>query len=255
MIWKAIGRSVTGTSHIAIDKGCEDALAYKVVMDANGMDVLLCCASDGAGSAQYAAFASSYATGSMIDSLSNIITDCIAITEAAIYGVAEHIYDHLAKEAENRNVPLNEFSCTLLGCCIGKNRAVFFQVGDGAIARNDGSGYYTPVWLPQNGEYQNATTFLIDDPTFKDLHIMIVEEQVDEVAIFTDGLQMLALNMEAGTAHQPFFTDLFKYLRMADGEDKIKVLDRKLEEYLNGRAINERTDDDKTLFLASRHPI
>ena len=47
-------------------------------------------------------------------------------------------------------------------------------------------------------------------------------------------------------------TRFLKYLRMADNNEKINVLNRKLEEYLNGRQINERTDDDKTLFLATR---
>jgi hypothetical protein len=75
---------------------------------------------------------------------------------------------------------------------------------------------------------------------------------VDEVAIFTDGLQMLALNMESRTVHQPFFSDLFRYLRMANDADKVSILNGKLATYLDSPGINGRTDDDKTLFLATR---
>lgn len=252
MIWKAIGQSVTGISHAALEKGCEDAIQYKVVADMNGDEVLLCCASDGAGSAQYAAWASDFTVCSMVERLSGLISDAAQITEAGIYSIVEEIYEGLKNEAEGKQTELNEFSCTLLGCCISKDRAAFFQVGDGAIVRNDGLDFYTAVWWPHNGEYQNSTSFLVDDPTFKDLHIAVIDERVDEVALFTDGLQMLALNMEGCNVHQPFFHDLFRVVRMAKNEDDVMILSRKMEEFLNSTQINGRTDDDKTLFLASR---
>jgi hypothetical protein len=172
--------------------------------------------------------------------------------EADIYAMLEDIYDGLATEAANRDVPIDEFSCTLLGCIITPYRSAFFQVGDGAIVRNDGTDFFTPVWWPYNGEYQNTTTFLTDDRTLNNVNIQITEEPTTEVAMFTDGLQMLALNTETQTAHQPFFTDLFRYLRMAGDEEQAGVLNRKLGEYLDSKNINDRTDDDKTLLLATR---
>lgn len=252
MTWKAIGQSVIGTAHVAASKGCEDANQYYIEHDINGDEVLICCVSDGAGSAKFAGWASAYAVNSMVEELSEFAVAAMPITEADVYSMVERIYDGMATEAEVQQVELNEYSCTLLGCCLTEGRAVFFQIGDGAIVRNDGSGFYTPVWWPQNGEYQNTTSFLIDDRAFSHLNISILEEQVNEVALFTDGLQMLALSMESTTVHQPFFTDLFRFLRMADDADKVAVLSRKLQEYLDSTQINTRTDDDKTLFLASR---
>ncbi len=254
MIWKAIGQSVTGTSHAATDKGCEDAVCYKVIKDSDDNEVLICCASDGAGSAQYAALASEYTTQQFIDKLSEKVLDGFIITEAIIYSIAEEVYEGLKNEADLKQVPVNEFSCTLLGCCITDNRSAFFQIGDGAVVRNDGLGFYTAVWWPQNGEYLNTTSFLVDDPSFKDLRVTIIYERVDEVAIITDGLQMLALNMDGGVVHQPFFADLFKVVRMAENEYEVGILQLKLEEFLNTSQVNNRTDDDKTLFLASRLP-
>lgn len=252
MIWKTIGQSVTGTSHVAAEKGCEDAIQYRVVHDANDDEVLVCCVSDGAGSAQFAAWASDYATTKVAQTLSGLEINTAEISTGDIYSIVEEVYDTFCIEAEVYQVELNEYSCTLLGCCITKARAVFFQVGDGAIVRNDGSGFFTPVWMPHNGEYQNSTSFIVDDKTLANLHISILDEKVDEVALFTDGLQLLALNMEAETVHQPFFNDLFRFLRMANEPDNVAVLNRKLAEYLESPQINERTDDDKTLFLASR---
>lgn len=251
MSWKAIGHSVIGAAHLIAAKACEDAIKYAVIPNAND-EILICCASDGAGSAAYAAWASDFTTYRALDILSEAATCDATVTEGTIYALAEDIYAGLNDEAMATETPLNEYSCTLLGCYITKERAIFFQIGDGAIIRNDGTGFYTVAWWPQNGEYQNTTSFVVDDPAFGNLNVMVLDEQINEVSIFSDGLQMLALNTERQDVHQPFFNDLFKVLRTANDPDKVGVLNRKLAEYLNSRQINERTDDDKTLFLASR---
>ncbi len=252
MMWSAIGCSVAGTSHMAGGKGCEDAILYWIATDADGDNVLLCCISDGAGSAQYAAAASAFTVATAVDELAKLATYPEDITEADLFAIAETIYAGLTVQAEEQGVPANEYSCTMLGCLVAKNRAAFFQIGDGAIVRNDGSGFYTAVWWPHNGEYQNSTAFVIDDAAFSHLNVLLLDEPVGEVALFTDGLQMLALNMEGYNAHQPFFADLFRFLKLATDDEKTSILNRKLEEYLNSPKINERTDDDKTLFLATR---
>lgn len=248
MIWKAIGCSVIGTSHTAQGKSCDDAIKY-VVPDGN---TLICAISDGAGSALQAAKAAEIATQKTIEFLSLSVNNNEELTEAHIYALAEDIYDSLETLANEGNEPIQEYSCTLLGCVLMAGKAVFFQIGDGAIVRSDGSGYYTPVWWPETGEYLNTTSFVINDRTFANLNVAVINETVNEVAIFSDGLQMLALNMEGRSVHQPFFTDLFKYLRMADDSEKLNILNGKLAAYLDSPAINERTDDDKTLFLATR---
>ena len=254
MIWKAIGSSVIGTAHVAGGKPCEDAIQYCVLPDANGDETLICCVSDGAGSAHYAAWASDFATREMTERLRSWVATGEEMTEGDIYAIAEQIYDGLEAEAELQGMPRYEFSCTLLGCLVTSGRSIFFQIGDGAIVRNDGSCFYIPVWWPDNGEYQNTTFFITDDRSLSNFKVLILDEEADEIAMFSDGLQNLALNTESVTAHQPFFSDLFRFLRLADDEEKVNVLNGKLAEYLDGKQINDRTSDDKTLFLASRIP-
>ncbi len=252
MTWKAIGCSVAGTSHIARNKPCEDAIDFRTFKDINGNEVLVCCVSDGAGSSRYAAYASSFAVRVMSEGLCMAAATGERLTEADVIALAEDIYDGLEVEAGRQVTPLNEYSCTLLGCCVSAHGAVFFQVGDGAIVAGNDLGFFTPIWWPDNGEYQNFTSFLVDDPGFGKLSIKVLQEPVNEIAIFSDGLQMLALAHESKTAHQPFFNDLFRFLRSADDAGRVSMLNKKLEEYLNSKQINERTDDDKTLFLATR---
>lgn len=252
MIWKVIAQSVIGTSHIAAGKTCEDAVHFCLAELPRGGEALICFVSDGAGSATYAAEASAAAVQQGTDIMRDWILAEKEIDDAALMELAEMIYDGLDTLAAEREVMLNEFSCTLLGYVILPEMACFMQIGDGAIVRNDGSGYFTHLWWPHNGEYQNTTTFLIDDPNLRNLKTKVIHESIAEVAIFTDGLQMLALNNETETVHQPFLNDLFKVLRMVENPEHIDILNNKLAGYLAGDTINSRTDDDKTLLLATR---
>jgi len=252
MMWKTIGQSIAGTSHLQTGKACEDAVRYAIALQPDGGEVLVCCASDGAGSAKFAAEASLFLTGQIASLLCAEIRIGNELDEAALLEMFELVYDGFVEKANEVGEPLNEFSCTLLGCVVYAERAVFFQTGDGAIIRGDGSGGYVPVWWPQNGEYSNTTHFFIDDAAFSHVKMQCINEAVTEVGIFTDGLQMLALNYESLTVHQPFFTGMFKWLRKATTQDDTNILDKKLAAFLAGDLINSRTDDDKTLLLATR---
>jgi len=252
MTWRAIGQRAIGTAHVQSGKVCEDALAFQRVTSPDG-DVLIACASDGAGSALFAAEASQLVTEKTVKVLCNYAKDAYVVRDVDIIMLAEELYDELNRRAALVNCALNEFSCTFLGCYIQNHQAIFFQIGDGAIVREDGHGSFTPVWWPHNGEYSNTTTFLVDDPSFPNLRITTLDQDIREVAIFTDGLQNLILNTEAVSVHQPFFGALFPWLRKSKTDEEIQILQQKLGEYLSGSLINSRTDDDKTLFLATRN--
>lgn len=252
MMWKTIGESVIGTSHMHTNKQCEDAIYYTSFKISSTEEVLICAVSDGAGSAKYAAEASKYVTEKTVRKIEQIIHGKLNIDEVDIFPIAEELYSELKGKASQVNEPLNEFSCTLLGCVVFSNKALFFQVGDGAIVRNDGAGYYTNLWWPHNGEYQNTTSFFIDDENFSQFKILQIEESINEIAIFSDGLQLLILNTETQSVHQPFFKNVFQSLRLADNENSLAILKKKLANYLESDLINSRTDDDKTLFLATR---
>ncbi len=252
MSWKAIGQSVIGSSHVVDGKGCEDAIGFGALQTAGEEPVLIAFVSDGAGSAIYAAEASKKAVDTALAQVVQWITDGVDIEDNHLVELAELIYDELAGAAETNNCPIDEYSCTLLGAIIYPGKACYMQIGDGAIVRNPGDGYHTHVWWPHNGEYQNTTSFITDDPNFKNLKTKVIDEQVSEIAMFTDGLQMLALNNELQTAHQPFFEGFFNALRVAQKEEQVLGLNDRLGTYLSGDAINSRTDDDKTLFLATK---
>ena len=69
--------------------------------------------------------------------------------------------------------------------------------------------------------------------------------------MLTDGLQPLALNYAAKAAHAPFFVPMFRPLRVAPSGATVLAA---LRNFLDSPRVNERTDDDKTLILATRVP-
>lgn len=70
----------------------------------------------------------------------------------------------LAQQAAQGRLSQSEnVACTLLGAVLATDRALFLQVGDGAIVIGTGAGY-RPVFWPQGGEYPNETHF-VTDPT------------------------------------------------------------------------------------------
>jgi hypothetical protein len=69
------------------------------------------------------------------------------------------------------------------------------------------------------------------------------------MAMLTDGLQMIALDYATKKPHLPFFGPLFSKLRSATNADE---LEPSLRDFLGSSRVNERTDDDKTLIVATR---
>ncbi len=251
MMWRAIGQSVAGSSHIATGRACEDALSYAVDTLADGSEALICYVSDGAGSAAHAAEASQYTTQRALE-LTRAALAAGTLTEGALRAIAEDLYDGLAAKAAEAGVAKEEYSCTLLGCVLLRDYSVFLQIGDGAIILEDGQGGYVTRWWPQNGEYSNTTYFLIDDSALPHLQLLVCDYPVHEVALTTDGLQQLVLVPASMSVHRPFLDDLLRWLRLAQREEDVHTLDRRLRDYLGSERICARTDDDKTLFLATR---
>jgi hypothetical protein len=254
MRWNCIGQSVAGTSHLSSGRACDDALHFKIIDTLEANDCLIVCVCDGAGSAEYGALAAETVATRMVVLLTDQITGGIPISENLIHSTAVAVLQELATMASESEKDITEYACTLLGAILHPEISAFFQIGDGAIVRQDTDDNYLPVWWPDNGEYLNTTNFLIDDPELTNLKISVTETQQTQIAIFTDGLQMLALNNELRTGHAPFFAGLFPSVLAADTPEKKAILNQKLADYLQSDIINERTDDDKTLFLAAKCP-
>jgi hypothetical protein len=255
-MWKYGFASVAGTLHLKSSTRCQDASRVEVVPDARGNEVLVAVASDGAGSAALAQLGSTLACNLFVDEVKSHIEggSASAISSDDFFADWVGKFRRLAPGwSRAESARMQDFACTLLAAVVWRDRAVYFQIGDGAIveSRRDEPDRYAVVCWPQQGEYANTTNFLTDTDAAEKVFRKEESGAVDEVAIFTDGIQRLALDYRAQSAHPPFFAPLFAWLR-PHGRGYSRELSDSLTVYLNSEKINARTDDDKTLILATR---
>jgi hypothetical protein len=251
LMWKLLFQSVRGSAHERSGQPCQDSCLVRLWPSSERPVLVLACA-DGAGSAGHADAGARLACQGVVRLILDDLRDGLPVeriekdTALSWYG---RVRDEIAAEAGRRGVEPGQLACTLLVAVAGVTAAAFAQVGDGAIVVREGDGYQTVFW-PQSGEYANTTNF-ITDPAFADNLAFVRRSAVDELALLTDGLQMLALNFASRTVHLPFFLPMFRKLREAEpGEG----LARALRSFLQSPAVNQRSDDDKTLVLATRVP-
>lgn len=255
-MWKYGYASVVGTSHAKTGAPLQDACAADVVADAEGTEILLAVASDGAGSAAQAQIGARLACDLFIADVKNYLASGGAVrqlSEEFITWWMARFLQAVRQQAEPAQHAVTDYACTFLAAVIGAEYAVYFQLGDGAIveATRAGNDNYTIVCWPQQGEYANTTNFLTDADAAQKCVVTLQNHVVDEVALFTDGIQNLVLDYRTRAAHAPFFTPLFAWLRPRPAGFS-EELSQSLAVYLNSEKINARTDDDKTLLLASR---
>jgi hypothetical protein len=210
--------------------------------------LILACA-DGAGSASEGGLGAAIACRQFClrarDALSGDlrIADLSAPELLGWYGA---VRDDLTEEASRRGIRPRELACTLLTAVLSPDAGVFAQVGDGVIVVGADESYRAVTW-PTSGEYANETTFLTADAFEHAFECVRWQSPAHEVALLTDGLQRLALSYADRSVHAPFFIPMFRALRAAELPD---LLAPELERFLDSPAVNQRTDDDKTLVLA-----
>ncbi|SIN70298.1 Protein phosphatase 2C [Singulisphaera sp. GP187] len=242
-MWKLVHGSVRGTSHAQSGQPCQDYCAGTVV----GTTAVAACA-DGAGSAERSHLGSRVAVERFMEEAARCSLES-APTRETIASWVDAARGRVLEEAEELGMTPRQLACTFLGAIVGETWAAFVQIGDGVIVFGGEAGYELAFW-PDNGEYANTTRFLTDDDYRQNLRIEFVERSITELAVLTDGLQMLALDFGQAKVHDRFFTPLFKTVRNGPDEG---ILRTSLLEFMDSKRVNDRTDDDKTLLLATRN--
>jgi hypothetical protein len=248
--WNVLAASLQGTSHTSESIPCQDCHAWKLVSTRNEQVLLISC-SDGAGSANYADVGSKLACDASIACLEEFVLQYGGVNgldRTAATSMCERVRAVISDEAAQRNVSVRQLACTLLCAAVSESGSFFFQVGDGAIVASTGVSLGVVFW-PQSGEYANSTTFITDEQYYQSMQCECFIRAFKDVAVFTDGLERLLLDFSKRTPHLPFFENCFGWVRAATNVESLQDGFQKL---LNSNDVNQRTDDDKTLVLASR---
>lgn len=258
--WKYISASVLGTSHGRTDMPCQDSSECRVFTTGEGAEILVAVASDGAGSAKRSDEGSALACALFLQEMEALFGaegtgDVRDVTDEFVKNWLTSFQREVSVRAEHEGLTPRDFACTLLAAVVGDDSAVFAQIGDGAIVvpAAEEPDEYCYIFWPQQGEYANQTYFATEANAHENLQYSLVSQRVEELAVLTDGIQGLALHYETQSAHNPFFRPVFAWLRPAP-EDYSEKYTASLAGYLNSPKVNESTDDDKTLILATRRP-
>jgi serine/threonine protein phosphatase PrpC len=250
-VWRHIAHSQQGAGHLGDGSPCQDAHSIRL-LSKEGHDVLVACIADGAGSARFGDVGSLIACAAVMD-------------QAVTYFEAQGRFDELGHdeavrwcneargrieaEALVRECAPRELATTLCAAVITPSCAHLFQIGDGAIVLCS-HGAYGVVFWPQSGEYANSTNFLTSDEYRQRIEFTTTTSRFSDIALLTDGLERLALRFDLRTPHTPFFEPLFRALRATDD---VEGLNEALRRFLASDSVIIRSDDDKTLILASRY--
>lgn len=252
--WRTAFGSSIGTSHQKNGTPCQDTGGCRVVRAANGTEVLVAAVSDGAGTAKRSDIGSALVVESFLERFAGAgasSPDLKAIDRDFVDEWFDDVRDAIGALAAQDGAEPNDYACTLLGAVVGPNAAAYIQIGDGAIVVStaEASGYSWIFW-PQHGEYANSTYFITQDGAERVLQFD-VQPAMDEIALFSDGIERLVLDMAARTVHGPAFRPIFEWLAGTE-PDHSGAPSPGLVAYLGSDHVNRRTDDDKTLVMATR---
>src|SRR5262249_53406684 len=148
---------------------CQDRFACQVVKTAAEGEVLIAVVADGAGSTTDGQIGAQVAC----DIFTKEVTDFLNTKDASIKSLNDdfgrrwisYFQQKIAGTAGENKKELRDYASTLVGAVIGKNSAVFYQIGDGGIVFSP-SGQaksYRFAIAPVESEYVNVTDFVTDE--------------------------------------------------------------------------------------------
>jgi hypothetical protein len=249
--WTWAAARSTGTSHIKSGRRCDDYAACLELSDSSRSS-LIAVAADGAGSAPHSFRGSRIATASFVRSAARYLLGGQSpadLTHELVHEWIDDVRDRIASVAQRLGAIPRDFASTLVAAVIGTETSVVVHVGDGAcVYRTGGDPTWKVATWPAQGEYASTTYFVTDEPQ-PSVSFVAISEPIKEVAIFSDGIERLALDFAAKSAHAPFFDKMFAPMN-ASKPGRDRAISKALHQFLDSPAVCARTDDDKTIILA-----
>ncbi len=238
-MWKVLGASVTGNSHVASGTGCQDASGWRTHAGVTCLAV-----ADGAGSRPLSATGSALAVEQALETVARLASDENSpgdLTDwlRAAFGSAR---DKIAAFASSTERKPAEYASTLAVAILTAGHIAIGQLGDGITVVGSGSRYVA-VHPEVKGEYVNETFFLTASDWHEHLRLTVLAGAADVVALSTDGLRYKITNTKTSAPFGPFFDGLLSYVQGTDASSD------GISRFLAGLE-NDQTGDDKSLVAA-----
>jgi serine/threonine protein phosphatase PrpC len=256
--WRYAHGSVIGLAHLNQQTECQDRFVCRTIQTRTDGEVLIAAVADGAGSTTDGQTGAEIACEFFI----NQTTEFLKSGNASAHSFNEDFgrrwigffQARIADLARESKKEMRDYASTFVGTVVGESGAAFYQVGDGgAVFSADGKAEsYRFAIKPNESEYVNMTEFLTDDAAANSLRFRFIEQAFEDLILFSDGIFAVAVNYQINQPHEPFLMPMIAPLRRGNANED---LNEKLEKFLASPKLNEKTDDDKTIILASRHKL
>lgn len=254
--WRYANASVIGQAHINQETVCQDRLLCRTIDTKTDGEVFVAVVADGAGSTSHGQIGAEIACETFVSQVADFLNtgnaSVVSLNEDFGRLWIQFFQTKIKQIAEDEKKEIRDFASTLVGAVVGKNVTVFYQVGDGgAVFSADGKPESYQFGIePTESEYVNTTEFLTDETAIESLRFVRIEEKIEDVILFSDGIFAVAVDYQKNRPHEPFLMPMIAPLRNGNSSNG---LNEKLENFLASPKLNEKTDDDKTIILASRN--
>ncbi len=272
--WRWAAASMIGTSHKQVGAECQDTFAvarldYNSRLRASNRfakECVVAIVSDGAGSARYGKIGAQTASMILLDRASRGVDGWMTrkgvLRESPRVPKRNHVERWIddsrkviGRIAMRNQVKGREYASTVAGIVVTPDGFSAWQIGDCAIVGRRNNSWEVVCW-PDQGEYVSETYFLTDEPCVRMNFSTSTSKdsggRYDAFALFSDGLNNVALDLRSKTASRGFFCPMLRPVDSSRISGKLQSLSGELENFLDSRKVCERTDDDKTIVLLSR---
>ena len=253
--WRYANASVIGQAHIRQETACQDRLLCRTIDTKTDGEIFVAVVADGAGSTSHGQIGAEVACETFIGQVADFLNSGNASVRSLNEDFGKHwirfFQNKIKQSADEEKKEIRDFATTLVGAIVGENATVFYQVGDGGavFSVNGKNESYRFGIEPSESEYVNTTEFLTDETAVESLRFVLIKEKVEDLILFSDGIFAVAVDYQNNKPHEPFLMPMIAPLRNGNSANG---LNEKLENFLASPKLNEKTDDDKTIILASR---
>jgi hypothetical protein len=243
-----LGASVVGASHTALGLPCQDACAFEILAGRYCLAVVC----DGLGSAARsdlgAGTAAQAALGAVRARLANG-APLIDVVSEAVTAARTALEDLAAQE----QCPLRDLACTILVLVAAAQEIATAHIGDGAMVVRTGDGLEIAS-APGESEYVNEVVPLTSPGWREALRTGARSADVRGVALFSDGLQRVALRKTA-TGYEPHDGFLDPVLSYAAELADLTAGTAEIRNLLASPKLAAVSEDDKTLVIGILAPL
>lgn len=246
-----VGCAVEGPSHEGTDLPCQDAWCSHRLP--GGRFVI--AVGDGLGSASFSHDGSEIATERAAQVLKDRFETVDSVDQATTRPIFKRAFTEartaLARKAESSGDDLSDYATTLLAVVAGPTGTAGAAAGDGgAVAGLQDA--YEPLVPPEEAVADlgaSHRTFPLTHDAWEDYYRFDYREDVDTIAVFSDGLSQWAWKGEH-EANTAWFESAFGLIEAADDPE---CAEQSLREALNNDNYRQ-SRDDKTLVMGTLGP-